>query len=226
MRAVQRVSKTTPIVMAAVSDPVVSGLVDSLSRPGGNVTGLSEMMVDLAGKRLELLKKIVPKLSRVAVIWNPEAKTSTLSRTKLQLPARGLGIQLHSLEVRNAGDLGKAIEDAATARAGALMIMPSVIRGMSLKRVADLAAKIRLPMIFHVKKFVESCGLVSYAPDRSDMYRRAATFVDKILKGTKPADLPVEQPTKFELVINLKTAKQLGITIPPNVLYRATKVIK
>jgi putative ABC transport system substrate-binding protein len=184
------------------------------------------MAPELAGKRLELLKEIVPKLSRVAVLWNPQGSTSPLSWKELQLPARELGVQLHSLEVRSPNDFAKAFEDATRARAGALAIMPDPLFAGNLKRIADLAAKSRLPSIFHLREFVDAGGLVTYGVDRSDMFRRAATYVDKILKGAKPADLPVEQPTRFELVINLKTARALGLTIPQSILVRADHVIQ
>ena len=212
--------------MASAGDPIASGLVETLARPGGNITGLSQMAQELAGKRLELLKEIVPKLSRVAVLWNPRDQGSTLSWKEIQSPGEQLGVQLHSLEVRSANDFDKAFEDAGTTRAGALAIMPDVVILRSLQRIADLAAKSRLPSIFHITEFVDSGGLMAYGPDRSDLFRRAATYVDKILKGRKPADLPVERPTKFELAINLKTAKQIGVTIPPHVMSRADRVIK
>ncbi len=224
--AAKKATRAIPIVMASAGDPVALGLVESLARPGGNITGLSQIAPELAGKRLELLKEIVPKLSRVAVLWNPQGTTSPLSWKEIQLPARELGVQLHSLEVRSPNDFDKAFEDAARARAGALAIMPDPLFAGNLKRIADLAAKSRLPSIFHLTEFVDSGGLVAYGVDRSDQFRRAAIYVDKILKGAKPADLPVEQPTKFELVINLKAAKRIGLTIPPNVLVRADKVIK
>jgi putative tryptophan/tyrosine transport system substrate-binding protein len=224
--AAKNATKAIPIVMAAAGDPVASGLVENLARPGGNITGLSQMNPDLAGKRLELLKEIVPKLSRVAVLWNPQDQMSTISWNELQPPAPSLKVRLHSFEVRNSSDFDRAFEDATRARVGALAIMPAPVFVVNLKRIADLAIKSRLPSIFHVAEFVDSGGLVSYGADRSDMFRRAATYVDKILKGTKPADLPVEQPTKFEFVINLKTAKQIGLTIPQKVLGRADKVIK
>ncbi len=224
--AAQKATRTIPIVMAASGDPVASGLVESLARPGGNITGLSQMAPELAGKRLELLKEIVPKLSRVAVLWNPQGSTSRLSWKEIQLPARELRVQLHSLEVRSSNDLDKAFKDATRARAGALAITPDPVFAANLKRIADLAAKSRLPSIFHFREFVDFGGLVAYGPDRSDMFRRAAAYVDKILKGAKPADLPVEQPTRFELVINLKTAKALGLTFPPSVLVRADQVIQ
>jgi putative ABC transport system substrate-binding protein len=196
-----------------------------LARPGGNLTGLTSIVPELAGKRLELLKEIVPKLSRVAVLWNPKGRTSTLSWKELQLPARRLGIQLHSLEIRGLNDLDKAVADAAGARADALAIMPDPVIVTNLKRIADLAIKSRLPSIYNLSEFVAAGGFASYGPDQSDFFRRAATYVDKILKGAKPADLPVEQATKFELAINLKTAKALGLTIPPSILLRTDRII-
>ena len=224
--AAQKATRAIPIVMASAGDPVSSGLVESLARPGGNITGLSQMAAELAGKRLELLKEMVPKLSRVAVLWNPQGRSSTQSWNELQLPARQLGVQLQSLPVRSPNDFAKAFEDATRARAGALAIMPDPVFVTNLKRIADLAAKHRLASIFHLREFADAGGLVTYGIDRSDMFRRAATFVDKILKGAKPADLPVEQPTRFELVINMKTAKALGLTLPPSLLLRADQVIE
>jgi putative tryptophan/tyrosine transport system substrate-binding protein len=224
--AAKNATREIPIVVASGGDPVAIGLVESLARPGGNITGLSQIAPELAGKRLELLKEVVPKLSRVGVLWNPQGRTSTLSWKEIQLPARELGVQLHSLEVRSPNDFDGAFKDTTRAGAGALAIMPDPLFVANLKRIAERAAKSRLPSIHHLSEFAESGGLVAYGPDRSDMFRRAATYVDKILKGTKPADLPVEQPTKFELVINLKTAKQIGLTIPQRVLTRADKVIK
>ncbi len=224
--AAKNATRAIPIVVASAGDPVALGLVESLAHPGGNITGLSQIAPELAGKRLELLKEIVPKLSRVAVLWNPQGTTSPLSWKEIQLPARELGVQLHSLEVRSSNDFDKAFADATRARAGAVAIMPDPLFAGNLKRIAELAAKSRLPSIHHLREFADAGGLMAYGVDRSDMFRRAATYVDKILKGRKPADLPVEQPTKFELVINLKTAKQIGLTIPPNLLARADKVIK
>ncbi len=222
----KKATGTIPIVMASVGDPVASGLVASLARPGGNITGLSQIAPELVGKRLELLKEIVPKLSRVAVLWRPEADSSPLAWKESQLPARALGLQLHSMEVRSSDDFDKAFEDATRARAGALAVTPDPLFVRNLKRIAALAAKSRLPSIFHLREFADSGGLLTYGVDRSDMFRRAATYVDKILKGAKPGDLPVEQPTKFELVINLKTAKALGLTIPQSVLMRVDEVIQ
>jgi len=224
--AAKHATRAIPIVMASSADPVASGLVESLARPGGNITGLSQMSPELAGKRLELLKEMVPKLSRVAVLWNPQARTSALNWNEMQLPARQLGLQLHSLEVRSPDDFDKAFEDATGARAGALAITPHPVFARNLKRIADLAATSRLPSIFHLREFADAGGLMAYGPDRSDMFRRVATYVDKILKGAKPADLPVEQPIKFELVLNLKTAKALGITFPPTLLIQADEVIQ
>jgi putative ABC transport system substrate-binding protein len=224
--AAQKATRAIPIVMSVAGDPVASGLVESLARPGGNVTGLSQMGPDLAGKRLELLKEMVPKLSRVAVLWNPQGLGSTLTWKELQLAAQQLGLQLHSLEVRSPNDFDKAFEGATKARAGALLVTAEPMITTNLERIAGLAAKSRLPSIFQSSQFADAGGLATYGPDRADGFRRTAIFVDKILKGAKPGDLPVEQPTKFQLVINLKTAKALGITIPQTVLYRADRVIE
>jgi putative ABC transport system substrate-binding protein len=224
--AAQKATRAIPIVVVASADPVALGLVESLARPGGNITGLSQMTVEMVGKRLELLKEVVPKLSRVAVLWNPQVVVSTLGWKELQLPARQLGLQLHSLEVRSPNDLDQAFEDATRARAGALFIIPDPVTVTNLKRIVGLAAKSRLPSILHISEFADAGGLVSYGPDRSDMFRRAATFVDKILKGAKPGDLPVEQPTKFELVVNVKTARAIGLTIPQTILLQADRVIE
>jgi putative tryptophan/tyrosine transport system substrate-binding protein len=223
VRVVQQLSKTIPIVMAEVTAPVEQGFVQSLARPGGNTTGSTFNPVEVAGKRLELLKEIVPKLSRVAVLWHPQILSSALGWKEIQLPARQLRVQLHSLEVASPDDLDRAFKEATRARADALMLLFG--DGM-YKRTADLAAKSRLPSIGGHRAFAESGALVTYGADVADLFRRAARFVDKILKGAKPADLPVEQPTKFELVINLKTAKALGLTIPQSVLGRADQVIE
>jgi putative ABC transport system substrate-binding protein len=224
--AAKNATKEIPIVVASGGDPVAIGLVESLAHPGGNVTGMSQISPELAGKRLELLKEIVHKLSRVAVLWNPRGTTSPLSWKEIQLPARALKIQLHSLEVSSADNFQSAFKEAVKARSGALAIMPDPLFAGNLKQLADLAAKSRLPSMFHLTEFVEAGGLVAYGVDRSDQFRRAATFVDKILKGRTPADLPVEQPMRFELVFNLNAAKRIGLTIPPNVLVRAQRVIR
>ena len=224
--AAQKATRAIPIVMVAGGDPVASGLVESLARPGGNVTGLSQMLQELSGKRLALLKEMVPELSRVAVLWNPQSASATLNWKENQQPARQLGIQLHSLEVRTPEELDKAFEAATKARAGALAILPDPVISTNLKRIVAFAAKSRLPSIYQTSEFADAGGLATYGPDRADLFRRAATYVDKILKGTKPGDLPVDQPTKLELVVNLKTAKALGITIPQSVLFRADRVIE
>jgi putative ABC transport system substrate-binding protein len=224
--AAQQATRAIPIVMVVVGDPVASGLVESLARPGGNVTGSSQLIWELGGKRLDLLKEMVPKLSRVAVLWFPQGAASPFYWKEIQLPARQLGLQLHSLEVRGPDDFDKAFEDAIRARAGALLITGDPVITTNLKRIAGLAAKSRLPSIFHWSEFADVGGLVTYGPDRVDLFRRAATFVDKILKGAKPGDLPIDRATRFELVINLKTAKALGITIPRTVLFRADRVIE
>ena len=219
-------TRTIPIVMASNADPVAMGMVGSLARPGGNVTGLSQISSELAGKRLQLLKEIVPNLSRVAVMWNPGGRGSTVNWQEMQLPARSLGLEIHSLETRYPSDFDRAFAEANRAHVGALAIMPNPLFAGNLRRIADLAIKSRLPAIFNLREFVDSGGLVAYGPNRTDEFRRAATYVDKILKGAKPADLPVEQPTKFDLVINLKTAKALGLTIPQSLLLRADEVIQ
>ena len=223
VRVVQQLSKTIPIVMAEVTAPVEQGFVQSLAQPGGNTTGSTFTPVEGAGKRLELLKEIVPKLTRVAVLWDPRTLSSALQWKEVQLPARQLRVQLHSLEVKSPDDLDRAFKEATRARVDAVM---NFVGGGTFKRTADLAAKSRLPSMGRHRAFAESGGLVTYAADVADLFRRAARYVDKILKGAKPADLPVEQPTKFELVINLKTAKALGLTIPQSVLGRADHVIE
>ena len=224
--AAKKATGTIPIVMASAGDPIASGFVGSLARPGGNITGLSQMAPELAGKRLEMLKEIIPRLSRIAVLWNPEDQMSAINWNEIQLPARKLGVQLHSMEARSLKELDKLFDDAAKAHVGALVIMPNSAFVTNLKRIADLAAKHRLPSIFHITEFASAGGLIAYGPDRADLFRRAAAYVDKILKGAKPGDLPIEQPIKFELALNLKTAKALGIKIPNSILVRADKVIE
>jgi ABC-type uncharacterized transport system substrate-binding protein len=219
-------TRTIPIVFHVASNPVADGLVDSLARPGGNITGVTTIATALAGKRLELLKATVPKLSRVAVLWDPRGESSTQQWKESQLGARELRLQLHSMEVSSPDKFEEAFRGATKAHSAALSVSPGSVNTANPKLIADLAAKYRLPAIFDREDFIASGGLMSYAPDRAEGYRRAATYVDKILKGTKPADIPVEQPMKFELIINLKAAKQIGLTIPPNVLARADKVIR
>ena len=225
IRAAKQATKTIPIVMVT-GDPVASGIVDSLARPGGNITGLATLSRDLSAKRLELLAEAVPRLSRVGVLWNADASRDVYFK-EYETAARALKIGLQSLEVRGPNpDLQGAFQTAAKGRAGGLITITSAPLFLQRKRIADLAITNRLPSMYQGSAWVEDGGLMSYSADDLEAFRRAATYVDKILKGTKPADLPVEQPTKFELVINLKTAKALNLTIPPLVFMRATKVIK
>ncbi len=210
-----------------MADPVASGLVDSLARPGGNITGFTPIQAELTGKRLELLKETVSKLSRVALLWNPQETSGAQQWKESQLPARGLGLELYSMEVSSADKIESAFKEAIKASSPALAVTQSSLINSYQKRIADLATKHRLPAIYPREDFVvRSGGLMSYGADRDEPYRRAASMVDKILKGAKPADLPVEQPMKFDFVINLKAAKQIGLTIPPEVLARADRVIR
>jgi putative tryptophan/tyrosine transport system substrate-binding protein len=228
IRAAKQATKTIPIVMVT-GDPVASGIVDSLARPGGNITGLATLSRDLSGKRLEMLSEAVPRLSRVGVLWNADEQTGSrgVYFKEYETAARALKIELQSLEVRGPNpDLQGAFQTAAKGRAGGLITITSAPLFLQRKRIADLAIKNRLPSMYQGSAWVEAGGLMSYSADDLEAFRRAATYVDKILKGKKPADLPVEQPTKFELVINLKTAKALGLTIPPVVMMRAERVIK
>jgi putative ABC transport system substrate-binding protein len=218
-------TKTIPIVMIA-GDAVGAWLVDSLARPGGNITGISDLTHDLSRKRLQLLKETVPKLSRVAVLWNPDGPGSTLGWKESQLAGRELGLQLHSMAVLTLNAFEGAFEEATRTRSGAVVQTGNVFFNANQKRIAELAIKHRLPAIYVRREFVEVGGLMSYGTNYDDKYRRVAHYVDKILKGAKPADLPVEQPTKFELVINLKAAKAIGLTIPPEVLVWADDVIR
>jgi putative ABC transport system substrate-binding protein len=225
-QAAKNATKTIPIVFLDVTDPVAAGLVDSLARPGGNVTGFTLIQSVLAGKRLELLKETIPKLSRVAVLWNPQELSSAQAWKEIQLPARELGLQLHSMEVTSAENYEAAFKEAIKARSGALLWIDAPA-GISENRTGvELTRRYSLPAIHTRRAVVENGGLMSYGADRDESFRRGAVFVDKILKGAKPAEIPVEQPTKFELAINLKTAKALGLTIPPIVLMRANKVIR
>jgi ABC-type uncharacterized transport system substrate-binding protein len=226
-RSAKEATVTIPIVMAMDNDPVGQGLVASLSRPGGNVTGLSTLNPEISGKRLELLKEIVPKLSRVAVLGTSTSLSTSLPLKKEVEPAAGAsGLKLQFLDVQDPKDIEAAFREAGKGRAEAVLVLAGPVWPSQRKQVADLAAKNRLPAIYPFPEFVEVGGLMSYSANVNDLFRRASTYVDKIFKGAKPADLPVEQPTKFELVINLKTAKQIGLTIPPNVLARADRVIK
>jgi putative tryptophan/tyrosine transport system substrate-binding protein len=224
--AVKKASATIPIVLMGVSDPVASGLVTSLARPGGNITGLTLLAPELSGKRLELLKETVPNVTRVAFLWNPANPAQVPQWREAQAAAQELRLHLQSLEVRSSNDFDTAFEAALRERAQALAVAPEPLISTHFKSIVEFAAKNRLPAMYANPQFVDAGGLMSYAPSYEDLSRRAATYVDKILKGAKPADLPVEQPKKFEFTINLKAAKQIGLTIPPNVLARADKVIK
>jgi putative ABC transport system substrate-binding protein len=224
--AVKRATQTIPIVMITASDPVGTGFVASLARPGGNVTGLSTMAPELGGKRLELLREVVPGLARVAVIWNPEIRGDMFTYNNTTAAARTLGLQLQSVELSRAEDLERALSAVTNQRAQGLVVLPSPVTNPSRIQIATFAQRNRLPTIYGPSWFVEAGGLMSYGTNTAERWRRAATYVDKILKGAKPADLPVEQPTKFELVVNLKTAKALGVTIPQSVLVRADLVIE
>jgi ABC-type uncharacterized transport system substrate-binding protein len=228
-RVAMQATRTIPIVFIAAGDPVGSGLVTSLARPGGNVTGLSNLAPELVGKRLELLTQAVPGVSRVAVLWFPGALGERTDKDMLkeaEATARALGVRLQVVEARDPADFDRAFSDMTRARAGALTVLPSNMFLREHRRLVDLAAKNRLPAVFPWREVVDAGGLMSYGANQPDLFRRAATYVDKILKGAKPGDLPVEQPTKFELVINLKPAKALGLTIPQSVLAHADEVIQ
>ena len=224
IRAAKQATKTIPIIMVTTADPVATGIIDSLARPGGNITGFTRLTRELSGKRLELIKEVVPGITRVGVLWTggPSANFK-----EYEPAARALKIQLQSLEVQGPNpDFGGAFQAAVKGRTSALVAVRATMLIPNRKKIADLAIQNRLPSMYEANDFVEAGGLMSYAAGESEIFKRAAVYVDKILKGAKPADLPVEQPTKFEFVINLKTAKQIGLTIPPNVLARADRVIK
>ena len=225
-RAAKESTVTIPIVTAQDPDPVGNGLVASLARPGGNITGLSTLAPEINGKRLELLKEIVPRLSRVAVLASSTTPGNAQQLKETELAARALGVQLQFLNVRGAKDIEPAFPGASKERADAILVLQSPVFVNERTQLTELAVKSRLPAIYDRREFVDDGGLICYGTNFTDLSHRAATYVDKILKGAKPADLPVEQPTKFELIINLKAAKQIGLTIPPNVLARADKVIR
>ena len=225
VRAAKDATTSIPIVMAHGGDPVAQGFVASLARPGGNVTGVANLSAELSGKRLELLKDILPKLSRVAVLWNPEAPGPILGFKELEAAAKSVDVPLESLRVRDPKEFEAAFKKAKE-RASGLIVIQDVMTVSHIKEIVKFAAEHRLPAIYTEMEWAEAGGLMSYGPSFFDLERRAAIYVDKILKGVKPPELPVEQPTKFELVINLKTAKQIGLTIPQSMLYRADKVIK
>jgi putative ABC transport system substrate-binding protein len=227
--AAKQATTTIPIVFPVVGDPVADGLVTSLARPGGNLTGLSAVSTELIGKLLELLKQAVPGVSRVALLLKPDAAPERTMQGYLKesdAAARALGVQLQVVEAQGPEDFDRAFSDMSEARADALVVLGTPVFQVARQRLVDLAAKSRLPTVFSYRAFVDAGGLMSYGPSFPDMFRRAATYVDKILNGAKPADLPVEQPTKFELVINLKTAKALGLTVPQSLLARADEVIE
>jgi len=225
--AAKQATKTIPIVMVSNRDPVATGVVDSLARPGGNITGLATLSTDLSGKRLELLMEVVPKLMRVGILLAEPGQSTIISLKQYEAAARALKLQLHTMEVdREQPDIEAAFQPALKARVSAITTITGSLLFRYQKQITELAIKNRLPSMFEGSTWVESGGLISYSTDDLALYRRAATYVDKILKGAKPADLPVEQPMKFEFVVNLKTAKQIGVSIPPNVLARADKVIK
>jgi putative ABC transport system substrate-binding protein len=227
--AAKQATKTIPIVFASAADPVTSGLVTSLARPGGNVTGLSFLAPELVGKRLEQLTQAVPGVTRVAVLWQPGGHGERTAKDMLkeaEAAARALGVRLRFVEVGGPADFDRAFADMTRAHADALTVLSSTLLFVERRRLVDLAAKNRLPAVYTSREYVDAGGLIAYGPALADLFRRAATYVDKILKGAKPADLPVEQPTKFELVINLKTAKALGLTIPQSLLGRADEVIQ
>jgi putative tryptophan/tyrosine transport system substrate-binding protein len=226
IQAVKNATKTIPVVFTLAIDPVGDGQVSSLARPGGNLTGLSILAPELNGKRLELLKEAFPKVRRVAFITRRDTAVGEQRFREAEAAAKGLGLQLHFLGAKDADDLDSAFNAAKSAGAQAILAAPSTFLGTHQARIIKLAATHRLPAIYPGTQYAEAGGLMSYSPDLDDNFRRAAVYVDKILKGAKPANLPVEQPTKFEFIINLKTAKQIGLTIPPNVLVRADKVIK
>jgi ABC-type uncharacterized transport system substrate-binding protein len=227
IHAAKKATTTIPILMVTTVDPVASGIVNSLARPGGNITGLTTLSRDLSGKRLELLKEVVPRISRIGVLWAPDNPGAAISFKQYEAAAAALKIQLQALEARGPNpDFEGAFQAAAKGGVGALITIRSILLNRHAKPIVDLAMKNRLPSMYEGSEYMEAGGLMTYGPNLVDLWRRAAVYVDKILKRVKPADLPVEQPTKFELVINLKTAKQIGLTIPPNVLARADKVIR
>jgi len=225
-RTAKNATSTIPIVFFNVPDPVASGLVDSLAQPGGNITGFTTISAVLAGKRLELLKETVPNLAGVALLWDPQNPASAQQWKESQLPAREMGLQLHSMEVSSFNKFESAFKEAVKARSAALAVTQNTLVASNQTRVVELTVKNRLPAMYTNGNYVANGALMSYGPDQAESFRRAASMVDKILKGAKPADIPVEQPTKFEFVINLKAAKQIGLTIPAEVLARANKVIR
>jgi putative ABC transport system substrate-binding protein len=227
IRAAKQATKTIPIIMATTADPVATGLIDSLARPGGNITGLTRITRDLNGKRLELLKEVVPTMSRVGVLFEEGSTSGDIHFNEYETAARLLKIELQSLRVRGSNpDFDAAFQAAAKKRVSAFITITNALTNFYRKQIVALAIKNRLPSMYETSIYGEAGGLMSYSANDAESFKRAAVYVDKILKGAKPAELPVEQPTKFELVINLKTAKQIGLNIPPNVLARADRVIR
>jgi ABC-type uncharacterized transport system substrate-binding protein len=222
--AAKKATQIIPIVFVAISDPVSLGFVDSLSRPGGNITGFTSLAAEVGAKWVQLLKEIVPKASRLALLWNPETLPAPLLKG-IQDAAKVRRVTLESFEVTDPSDLDRAFGAMTRSHVGGLIVYPDAVTVRHRARIVDLASKTQLPAIYMYPEFVQIGGLMAYGPSLPDLFRRSASFVDKILKGAKPADLPVEQPTKFELVINMKTAKALGLTIPPSLLLRADQVI-
>jgi putative ABC transport system substrate-binding protein len=225
-KAAKQVTSSIPIVMSVVIDPIGSGLVTSLSRPGSNLTGTSVMANDLVTKQLELLKEVAPNVSRMAVLWNPDNPSGAAAMAYVNVAARSLAVQLQLVEARNPQEIDRAFAAMTREHAGAVVVLPDAIYGNQIRQIVGLAAQRRLPAIYTLRENAEAGGLMVYGPNLRDLERRAATFVDKILKGAKPADLPIEQPVTFELIVNLKTAKALGLTIPPSLLLRADQVIE
>jgi len=224
-QAAQQATKTIPIVVTT-GDPITWGLANSLAKPGGNVTGLSVLLADLSGKRVEILRETFPKLTRLATLWNPTERVATPVFKETSTAAQALSLQLDSFEVQTLQDIEKAFAEMPKLRPNALLVLLSPLVTLHSQRIVEMAFKQHLPGMYPTRQFAEEGGLMAYGPLIGDLYRRAATYVDKILKGAKPADLPVEQPMKFEFIVNLKVAKQIGVTIPPNVLVRADKVIR
>jgi ABC-type uncharacterized transport system substrate-binding protein len=224
--AAKNATKEIPILFETIGDPVASGIVASLAQPDANLTGMMMGGAELYGKRLELLKETIPKLSRAAILWNPTSKAAQLNLKETQAAAQALKLQIQSLEVRSAEDIEPAFDAATRAKTGVMMITQSAPITTYSKRIVDLAAKHRLPLMYPQREWPDRGGLMSYGANIDNSYRQLASYVDRILKGAKPAELPVERSTKLELVINLKTAKQIGLTIPPNVLARADRVVR
>ncbi len=225
-QAAKRATGTIPIVMAAIIDPVASGLVTSIARPGGNLTGQSMMSPDLVAKQLEILKEAVPKVSRVAVLWNPANAGNAPQVRHAQDAAGALGVRLQSLGAKGPSEIDSAFTAMTSEQAGAVIVLVDAMLQENRTRITDLAARNRLPAVYGLSEYAEAGGLLAYGPNRLGMFRHAVTYVDKILKGAKPGDLPIEQPQTFELIVNLKTAKALGVTIPPSLLQRADQVIE